>query len=442
MRVVPQEVFLHGSGRLPEYVFSVDICCSFEDGIIRVATGGADPVARVWGLDENLCTLVFRADLSGHSRGVNCVRFSPHRNLATASDDGQILLWRLSGSLASFGSNENSKESWTAFKKLNCLDEISHISWSPCGSQLAASLSREMGVVFDTISGRALQRLDGHSGRVDGIAWDPLGEFVASHSSDRSVRIFGRAKKKKSWYAKASFREVEGTCSGKIKDDIGRKGPKLFMSESHFTSDPTAHFFKRLEFSTDGSMLAVPGGILTQGSNWQFGLHLFSRQNFVTNAPPTASIPTADSPCVAVRFHPLMWTGETSEGFSIFAVVCVNFVAIYNSRQLRPLWLFTDLHCTALQDAAWTDDGQHLIVVSSDGFATVIKFEEGDLRGTPIAKVVERNTSMEPVETVDEDMNCSTPIRETKFDSAVDVEQVVPPNAEVKRRKITPVLIS
>jgi WD40 repeat protein len=284
--------------------------------------------------------LTIRSELIGHSRGVNCVRFSPKTGeiLATASDDGQVLLWKLSsGSSGEVFGSEVYIESWTAVKKLNCLDEITHISWSPDGTQLACSLQREMSIIFDILSGRPLQRLDGHNGRVHGIAWDPLNEFIASHSSDRSVRVYSRTKKKKSaWFAKAQFRELPPS---REEVEAGKKASKLFMSESHFTADPTSHFFRRLEFSPDGSTLAAPGGLLGDG----FSCAFFSRQNFFSGAAPVAVLPTADSPCVAVRFHPRKFQVQTSgEEFFIFAVVCVHAVLICSSRETRPLAVLED----------------------------------------------------------------------------------------------------
>ena len=420
MQIFPQQVYLHGSGKLPEYVYSVDISEKFTDGIERVATGGADPIARVWSVDSD-SVLMIRSELIGHSRGVNCVRFSPKTGeiLATASDDGQVLLWKLGSTSGQVFGSDVSIESWIAVKKLNCLDEITHLSWAPDSSQIACSLQREMSIIFDVLSGRPIQRLDGHNGRVHGIAWDPLNEFIASHSSDRSVRIYSRTKKKKSaWFAKAQFRELPPS---REEIEAGKKASKLFMSDSHFSADPTSHFFRRLEFSPDGSTLAAPGGLT--GDN--FSCVFFARQNFFSGAAPVAALPTADSPCVAVRFHPRRFLASSGEEFFIFAVVCVHCVMICSSRQSRPLALAADLHCTSVLDAAWNADATLLALVSSDGYATLLKFERGELGGLPM-EAVQQDVVMESA--TPEVKQAPIPISEVKTDGS-------------KRRKVIPVLV-
>lgn len=40
------------------------------------------------------------------------------------------------------------------------------------------------------MSGTNLQTLDTHAHYVQGVAWDPLGKYVASLSSDRTCRVY------------------------------------------------------------------------------------------------------------------------------------------------------------------------------------------------------------------------------------------------------------
>jgi chromatin assembly factor 1 subunit B len=421
-QLFPQEIFLHGSGNVPEYVFSCDVSKVEVIDSIRVATGGADRLVRIWSISSTN-TFEFRAELSGHQKCVNIVRFSSRASeiLASGSDDGQLLIWKYSSSDVKdqFGEHNISLESWILLKKLNCLDEISHISWSGDGAYVACSLTREMSIVFEIGSGRAIQRLDGHSARVLGVAWDPLNEFIASQSADRSVRLFMKAKKKKTWYAKAMFREIDPTEPG------GQK-LKLFLGEAHFTQDPTASFFKRLEFSPDGTMLVTPGGLCQDG---RFACHLFSRMDFVTGSAPAASIPCLDSPCIAVRFN----SKRFNNGVLVFAVVCVRHIAIFRSDQTRPIVILADFHCTAIVDASW--NSHTLVVCSTDGYASIIVFSETEL-----------GTIDNELEFCGEVSDIATPEEEVDHDiHTVPVVATTPSKEEeegvAKKRRITPMVL-
>lgn len=47
-------------------------------------------------------------------------------------------------------------------------------------------------VVFSllTMEAERLRRLDSHQGFVKGVCWDPVGEFLATQSDDRSVKVW------------------------------------------------------------------------------------------------------------------------------------------------------------------------------------------------------------------------------------------------------------
>ena len=64
---------------------------------------------------------------------------------------------------------------------------------------------------------------------------------------------------------------------------------------------------------------------------------------------------------------------------SIFAVLTIDTVYIYDTFQLEPLCIVKGLHYAGLTDATWTDDGLNLIITSSDGYLSILSFEEGEL---------------------------------------------------------------
>ena len=457
MKLYPQEVYLHGLGKFPDYVYSVDISWSGRGqepflSTSFVVTGGADSIARVWTI-ENF-QLKIHSELQGHSLGVNCVRFSPDGSncIATGSDDGKVVIWRpVQG--------ENAGEvRWIAYKVLNTLDEVTHVSWSACGQMIACSAQREMSHLYNIHTGRALQRLDGHNNRVLGVAWDPRGQLIVSQSTDRTARVYARSKRG-TWYVKAQLKEVpltvnnnggagEGLSSSPTNALTERKW-KLFISESHYPNDPTAHFFRRGEFSPDGSMVILPGGLSnpdeTNGVS-KFVVQMFNRKQLVTNNGPTAVFTTPCSPSITVRFHPRKFKDLDGNFFHVFAVTTATSFYVMRSDKPRPVAFGTDIHCTSIVDAAWSSDATKLVLCSTDGYVTLVEFAEGELGGVP--DWTETVLEEQPAEEIEEEK-----MVEKIVDSKETEDMVACPVGDVSvgekissagssgKRRITPVVV-
>jgi chromatin assembly factor 1 subunit B len=87
--------------------------------------------------------------------------------------------------------------------EVNCLSEVYYyqsrgsnqeiydICWSPDGKLLAAGGVDGSVRIFDAGNEhKVLHVVAEHSRFVQGIAWDPLFEFIATQSNDRSVNIY------------------------------------------------------------------------------------------------------------------------------------------------------------------------------------------------------------------------------------------------------------
>ena len=96
-------------------------------------------------------------------------------------------------------------------------------------------------------------------------------------------------------------------------------------------------------------------------------------------------------------------TPESPEGLpyrSVFAVLTLDSVLIYDTHHLRPLCIARGLHYAGLTDCTWSADGRNLIVSSTDGYVSILSFDENDLGEvySPPPKVVlkkESETSQE-----------------------------------------------
>lgn len=86
--------------------------------------------------------------------------------------------------------------------------DVTDVAWSPgdrfiasvgldsvvmvwCGFTLGMSRTSRTSFPFaDAFISERLRKLDLHQGFVKGVCWDPVGEFLATQSDDRSVKIW------------------------------------------------------------------------------------------------------------------------------------------------------------------------------------------------------------------------------------------------------------
>lgn len=171
----------------------------------RLVTGGGDNNVRIWKLNYNSpdpssepssenITVEYLSTLRKHTQAVNVVRFDPKGEvLATAGDDGTLILWTLSDSIVKeFGSEDDEdKESWVV-KHIyrSSTSEIYDLSWSPDSKYIATGSMDNITRIYDTITGQQVSQLAEHNHYVQGVAWDPRNEFLATQSADRSVHIY------------------------------------------------------------------------------------------------------------------------------------------------------------------------------------------------------------------------------------------------------------
>lgn len=135
--------------------------------------------------------------------------------------------------------------------------------------------------------GSVHQILDAHFHYVQGVAWDPLGKYAASLSSDRTCRIYVNKPSKAKGVDRSNYvcqhviSKAESTVADESKVSTiifssscftlqGRKflHNQIYLTviqstRSHLFLDETLpSFFRRLAWSPDGSFLLVPSGIL------------------------------------------------------------------------------------------------------------------------------------------------------------------------------------
>lgn len=115
--------------------------------------------------------------------------------LASAGDDGNTLLWVPSETHSHtpvFGEDQlEDKETWRI--KHMCRSsgsEIYDLAWSPDGVFFITGSMDNIARIYNAQSGQMVRQIAEHNHYVQGVAWDPLNEYVATQSSDRSCHIY------------------------------------------------------------------------------------------------------------------------------------------------------------------------------------------------------------------------------------------------------------
>uniref|UniRef100_A0A060T4T3 ARAD1B02090p n=1 Tax=Blastobotrys adeninivorans TaxID=409370 RepID=A0A060T4T3_BLAAD len=174
----------------------------FQPGGNRVATGGGDNNVRLWKLEYNSAgtevqSVTYLSTLSRHTQAVNAVRFDPKGTvLASAGDDGTVLLWTRSegGPVTDMSSDSqglDDRETWKLRHACRAsVSEIYDIAWSPDSQYIIAGSMDNVARIYNAANGQCIRQLAEHSHYVQGVAWDPMNEYIATQSSDRSVHIY------------------------------------------------------------------------------------------------------------------------------------------------------------------------------------------------------------------------------------------------------------
>ncbi|XP_010244038.1 PREDICTED: chromatin assembly factor 1 subunit FAS2 isoform X2 [Nelumbo nucifera] len=340
-----------------------------QSGIL--ATGGADYDIKLWQVtseqeQKKAPTASYQNSLSYHTSAVNVLRFSPSgEQLASGSDGGELMIWKLHSTEAG--------QTWKMYKTLSFhRKDVLDLQWSTDGAFLISGSVDNSCIIWDTNKG---------------VAWDPLGHYAASLSSDRTCRIYMNKPQNKT----KAFDKMNFVCQHVIAKAEQQLPDDSKLTKNHLFHDETLpSFFRRLAWSPDGSFLLVPAGSykFTPTSDSVNTAYIFSRKDL---SRPALQLPGASKPIVAVRFCPVVFRlrGSNSAGFFklpyrlIFAVATLNSLYIYDTESVPPIAILAGLHYAAITDIAWSSNAKYLALSSQDGYCTLIEFENDEL-GIPV----------------------------------------------------------
>ncbi|KAK3341253.1 WD40-repeat-containing domain protein [Lasiosphaeria hispida] len=191
----------------------------------RLATGAGDNNVRLWKVEEDGedRRVEYLATLSKHTQAVNVVRWAPKGELlASAGDDGNVILWVPSDNhQVAFGSEGlEDKETWRTKHMCRSLGtEIYDLAWSPDAAFFIIGSMDNIARIYNAATGTLVRQIAEHSHYVQGVAWDPLNEYIVTQSSDRSVHIYS-LKTKDGQYTLNSHNDAPPKIASHIKADL------------------------------------------------------------------------------------------------------------------------------------------------------------------------------------------------------------------------------
>ena len=294
-----------------------------------------------------------------------------------------------SGSLGKF-------ENWKVAQTLRGhREDVQDLSWAADSTALVTGSVDQTAIVFDIQRGVGATSLMGHGSHVQGVSWDPLGEYFVTQSADRTCRVHKRGPPKagrgqpRSKPLSTAEKARTAYCQkvlGKFSRLVRQAGgePSRMEQACLFGDESMSTFFRRLEWSPDGSFLVTTAGLAMNDAS-KFAAHVYARGSW---AQPLCSLPSLARPPVAVRFCPCYFevgAGGGAGPFSdlpykfVWAVATLDAVMVYDTVSARPVAVVSGLHYAEITDMAWSWDARTLAISSRDGYCSVVFFGKGEL---------------------------------------------------------------
>lgn len=140
--------------------------------------------------------------------------------------------------------------------------------------------------------------------------------------------------------------------------------------------------------------------------------------NILTLFRPIAILPSPGQFTIAVRCCPVLFELRPDGQDPIIslpyrmviAVATRSSVVLYDTQQLTPFAVISNIHYTRLTDLTWSQDGLVLVVSSTDGFCSLVTFEPNEL-----GQVYTKKENVEEV--VEEEEKVVEPAKEEKIEA-------------------------
>ncbi|HEY1352656.1 MAG TPA: protein kinase [Ktedonobacteraceae bacterium] len=140
----------------------------------RIASASYDKTVRVWDASNGSSALMYQ----GHWDRVLCVAWSPDGSLlASAGNDGTVQIWDPLTANLILTYREHSQP-------------VLALAWAPDGKRMASASEDQTIQIWDTISGQPLHIQRVHGFRTLTVGWSPDGRSVAFGGEDKLVQVW------------------------------------------------------------------------------------------------------------------------------------------------------------------------------------------------------------------------------------------------------------
>lgn len=325
-------------------IFSIDIS---PDGRC-FATAGEDGVINLWSFTKALNSATdgpsHLTEIKSHEQPVNSVRFNvTGRLLASGGSDGVVAV--------SVRMRENN---WRPLRKWHQQKlDVSEVAWGTnAQTSLLASCSFDGSIViWDVERGEAVKIIKGHENMIKGLAWDPLGQFLASQADCEGVFVWRTSDWKCVKCVKEPFIEsMEG--SDHLRLSWSPNGMYLTAVQAYSLPQPYVAVLSRDKWSLEFCVVGHKSGVSISKWNPRFFL------------PRGQSMESGDPNKLAM----CLCLGSIDRTFSLWL-----------QTERHPILHLDGFFENGITDVAWSADGYTCLVASRDGFVALCNFTQQDL---------------------------------------------------------------